>query len=173
MKVSLASVLIACALGLSVQAADVTVKISNVHLCCKSCVKGVEKAVGEVQGATASVDKDAGTVGLTGPDTATVQKAADALVTAGYFGKSSNSKIQMDDNTGAKGRKVQSLQVNGVHLCCGKCVETVDEAVKSVSGVKSHTAMKGAKSFEVTGDFNDKEVFSALQKAGLVGKVGK
>src|SRR6267378_455509 len=109
MKISLASVLISCALGLPVQAADVTVKISNVHLCCKGCVTGVEKAVGEVHGATASADKDAGTVGLTGPDTATVQKAADALVAAGYFGKSSDSKIKINDTTGAKGKKVQSL----------------------------------------------------------------
>ena len=173
MKISLPSVLIAYALGLSVQAADVTAKISNVHLCCKGCVTGVEKAVGGVQGATASVDKDAGTVGLTGSDTATVQKAADAIVAAGYFGKSSDSKIKINDNTGATGKKVQSLQVNGVHLCCGKCVESVDEAVKAVSGVKGHTAVKGAKSFEVTGDFNDKDVFSALQKAGLAGKAGK
>jgi hypothetical protein len=49
----------------------------------------------------------------------------------------------------------------------------VDEALKSVSGVKSHTAVKGAKSFDVSGDFNDKEVFSALQKAGLAGKAAK
>jgi hypothetical protein len=49
----------------------------------------------------------------------------------------------------------------------------VDEALKSVSGVKSHTAAKGAKSFEVTGDFNDKEVFGALQRAGLTGQAGK
>ena len=173
MKISLTSVLIACALGVSVQAADVTVKISGVHLCCKGCVTGVEKAVGEVKGATVSADKDAGTVGLTGPDVATVQKAADAMVAAGYFGKSSDSKIKINDNTRATGKKVQSLQVSGVHLCCGKCVESVDEAVKSVSGVKGHTAVKGAKSFEVAGDFNDKEVFSALQKAGLAGKAGK
>ena len=173
MKKSLASVLAACALGLSVQAADVACKISNVHLCCKGCVTGVEKAVNQVQGVSASVDKDAGTVALTGPDITTVQKAANAMVAAGYFGKSSDSRIKVNNSTGAKGRKVQALQVNGVHLCCGKCVESVDEAVKSVSGVKAHTAVKGAKSFSVTGDFNDEEVFAALQKAGLAGKAGK
>jgi copper chaperone CopZ len=63
--------------------------------------------------------------------------------------------------------------VEGVHLCCGKCVTAVDKAVKSVSGVKNHTAVKNAESFEVTGDFNDREVFTALQKAGLTGKAGK
>ena len=175
MKSTLSTLLlVSAALGLSVvQAADVSVKISNVHLCCKSCVTGVEKAVGGVTGATVSVDKDAGTVALGGPDTGTVQKAADALVAAGYFGTSSDSKIQLRNHTGAAGKKVSTLQVNGVHLCCGKCVTAVDDALKTVSGVKSHNAMKGAKSFEVSGEFNDREVFAALQKAGLTGTAGK
>ena len=92
---------------------------------------------------------------------------------AGYFGKSSDSQVKMDARTGAKGTKVQSLKVEGVHLCCAKCVKAVDHAIKSVPGVKEHTATKGAESFDVTGDFNDKEVFTALQKEGLTGKVGK
>src|SRR5688572_21467950 len=173
MKKSLAPIMIACALTLSARAADVTAKITNVHLCCKGCVTGVEKAVATVKGATAAVDSDSETVSLTGPDTATVQKAADALVAAGYFGKSSEASVKMTSDTGAKGKKVQSLKLEGVHLCCGKCVSTVDEAVKSVSGVKEHTAKKNAQTFEVTGDFNDKEVLDALQKAGLTGKVAK
>jgi len=45
--------------------------------------------------------------------------------------------------------------------------------VKSVSGVKEHTAKKNAESFEITGDLNDKEVLDALQKAGLCGKIAK
>jgi len=65
------------------------------------------------------------------------------------------------------------LKIEGVHLCCGKCVKAVDKAVKSVPGVKEQTATKGAKSFEVTGDFNDQEVFTALQKEGLSGKIAK
>jgi copper chaperone CopZ len=173
MKNSLAPIAVVFALAVSAQAADVSVKLSDVHLCCQGCVKGVEKAVGGVKDVTASVDKDAGTVSLTGPDTATVQKAADALVAAGYFGKSSQAGIKVAADSGAKGQKVQTLKLEGVHLCCGKCVSTVDEAVKSVSGVKEHTAKKNAKSFEVTGDFNDMEVIDALHKAGLTGKVAK
>ena len=172
MKLSFASVLVGCALGLSVQGGEVSGKLSGVHLCCKGCVTGVEKAVGGVQGAAATVDKDAGTVVLSGADAATMQKAADALVAAGYFGKSSDGTIKLPDQTGAKGRKVSSLQVSGVHLCCAKCVKALDEAIKTVPGAKSHTAEKGAKSFEVTGDFNDKELFEALHNAGLSGKVG-
>src|SRR5690242_9923813 len=148
-----------------------TVKISHVHLCCKGCVNGAEKAVGTVEGVKAVVDQASGTVTLSGADSATVQKGATALMKAGYFGKSSDAHVKMDSRTGAKGNKVQSLKVEGVHLCCAKCVKAVDHAVKSVPGVKEHTATKGAESFDVTGDFNDKEVFTALQKEGLTGKV--
>lgn len=164
------SALIACALGYSVQAADVSTKISKVHLCCKSCVNGIEEAVGKVSGAKATVDKDAGTVELTAPDQATAQKAADAIVAAGYFGESSNDKIKMNDTSHARGHKVTTLQVDGVHLCCAKCVKAVDEALKTVPGVKSHTAVKGAKSFLIEGDFSDTDAFKALQKAGFTGK---
>jgi copper chaperone CopZ len=136
-------------------------------------VTGAEKAVAGVKGVTASVDQDAETVSLTGPDSATVQKAADALVAAGYFGKSGDAGVKLAADTGAKGKKVQTLKLEGVHLCCGKCVSAVDKAVKSVSGVKEHTAKKDAKTFEVTGDFNDQEVVDALHKAGLTGKVAK
>ena len=171
MKNILASVIIASALLIPAWAADTTAKISGVHLCCKNCVTGVEKAVGEVQGLTVAVDKDARTVTLTGPDAATVQKGANALVAAGYFGKSSDASVKVAVETGAKGKNVESLKVKGVHLCCPKCVTAVTEALTPVAGVKGNTATKGAKSFEVTGDFNDKEVFTALHKAGLAGKM--
>src|SRR5882672_7453124 len=173
MKTILTSFAAACALVFSVQAADVSVKISGVHLCCQGCVKGVKSAVGKVQGVTVNADEDSGTVSLTGPDKATVQKAADALVAGGYFGKSSDAGIKLNAHAGAKGKKVQSLKVEGVHLCCGKCVKAVNETLGSVAGVKGNTAAKYAESFMVTGDFNDKEVFDALQKAGLAGRAGK
>jgi len=173
MKTTLAIITMALAMTFSVRAADATVKLTDVHLCCNSCVTGAEKVIGQVKGANAVVNKDEHMITLTGPDKATVQKSVDALVAAGYFGKSSDAGIKLAANTGAKGEKVQTLKLEGVHLCCGKCVSTVDKAVKSVSGVKEHTAVKNAKSFEVTGDFNDKEVVDALHNAGLTGKVAK
>ena len=97
----------------------------------------------------------------------------DALVAAGYYGTSADADIKLHDTSGAKDAKVKSLAVNDVHLCCAKCVTAVDKAVKSVKGVESHNAEKNAKSFEVKGDLNAKEVFAALQKAGLTGKAGK
>ena len=126
MKKLFATFMAASTLAFYAQAADVSAKITDVHICCQSCVKGVEKAIAKVPGATVTVDQDAETVTLTGPDTATTQKAADELV-------------------------------------------AVNEALSAVPGVQANTAAKGAKSFEVTGDFNDKDVFDALQKAGLTG----
>src|SRR6266481_8398982 len=102
-----------------------------------------------------------------------VQKAADALVAAGYFGKSSDPEIKMNAKTGAKNQKVKSLEIEGVHLCCGKCVKAVSTALGEVSGVTGNTATKGAMSFVVNGDFNDNDVFTALQKAGLSGQIAK
>jgi len=167
-----AAVGLALALASSPAAAEVTSKISDVHLCCKGCVDGVDKAVNGVDGAKAAIDSDAGTVTLSGADKATVQKAADAMVKAGYFGKSDGT-VSLNSQTGASGQKVQSLKVEGAHLCCGKCVKAVDRAVKAVPGAKEHNAVKGAKSFEVTGDFNDKDLMTALQKEGITGRVAK
>jgi copper chaperone CopZ len=169
MKSILVSAFVAAALTLSVRAADV--KLTDVHLCCQSCVKGVTKAVSSVNGVTATSSMDDDTVSLTGPDTATLQKAVDALTAAGYYGKSADPSIKVNGETGAKDKKVQSLKVEDVHLCCGKCVKAVNEALGSVSGVTGNTAAKGAKSFTISGDFNEKDAMAALQKAGLTGHV--
>lgn len=150
--------------------ADVTVNISDLHLCCPSCVKGAKKAIATVPGVTATVDADSDVASITGPDTATVQKAVDALTSAGYFGTSSDASIKVSTDTGATGAKVTTLTVSGVHLCCGKCVKAVNKALGTVPGVTGNTAAKGAKSFTVTGNFTDSDVFAALQKEGLTGK---
>lgn len=173
MKITTLSLFTAFGIVAAAQAADVSAKISDVHLCCQSCVNGVNKAVADIKGLTVTVDQDTETVTLTAPDTTAVQKGADALVAAGYFGKSGDANIKLAADTGATGKKVQTLKLEGVHLCCGKCVSAVDKAVKSVPGVKEHTAKKNAETFEVTGDFIDKDVLDALQKAGLTGKVAK
>ena len=172
MKTLFASLLAMATLALTVHAADVSVKITDVHLCCGKCVNGVKKAVATVPDVSAQIDQDDGNVTLTGPDTATVQKATDALTDAGYFGKTTDAGIKISSETGAKGVKVSSLKLKDVHLCCGSCVKAVNTALATVPGVKANTAVKGAKEFEVTGDdFNDADVMAALQKAGLTGKV--
>jgi copper chaperone CopZ len=162
------------ALGLAGAAyADSSVKLSDVHLCCQSCVKGVQKAVATVPGVKAESDMDSETVSLTAPDAATLQKGVDSLIAAGYYGKSSDPAIKVSADTGAKDQKVKSLKVADTHLCCPSCVKAVNKALKDVNGVTGNTATKGATSFEVTGDFNEKDVMAALQKNGLTGHVAK
>jgi periplasmic mercuric ion binding protein len=165
------ALLVALALAVAARA-ESTVKLSDVHLCCKSCVTGAEKAVGKVSGATITCDADAGSATVSASDTATAQRAVDSLVAAGYFGKSGNPEIMLKDTSGAKDAKVSKLAVNDVHLCCKKCVTAVTKAIGSVKGVTGNNAEKGAKTFEVTGDFSPKEVFAALQNVGLTGKAG-
>ena len=173
MKLILASVVLALTLTISAQAAESSVKLTDVHLCCPSCVKGVQKAVSKVSGVTATSDMDEKTVSLTGPDTATVQKAVDSLVAAGYYGKSSDAAITVSSETGAKDEKVKTLKIEGVHLCCASCVKAVNKALGSVSGVTGNTATKGETSYTISGDFNEKEAFAALQKNGLTGHVAQ
>jgi mercuric ion binding protein len=153
--------------------ADSSVQLSGVHLCCRSCVTGAEKAVAKVSGATATVDSSAGTVSIKAPDAATAQKAVNSLVDAGYFGSSADATIKPKSGSGSSAQKASKLVLKEVHLCCGKCVKAVKDAVSSVKGVTGDTATKGAKTFEVTGDFAPAEVFAALEKAGLSGKNGE
>jgi copper chaperone CopZ len=173
MKTIFSSAFLLIATALPTVSAEVNTKLSDVHLCCGACTRAVQTAVGKVPGATATVDQEAGTVSLAGADLATVQKAADALVEVGYFGKSSNADVKVVEKSGVKGAKVKSLKLEGVHLCCRTCVTAVDTALKTVPGVEKHTAERNAKTFEITGDFNDKEVITALNKAGLTGQIPK
>ena len=96
------------------------------------------------------------------------------MVAVGYFGKSDNDAIKVSVMTGAKGTKMQTLDVSTVHLCCPKCVTAVTKTVTAVPGVTGVTGVaKGAKTFTVAGDFSDTDVFAALQKAGFAGKEGQ
>lgn len=171
MKKSLVSAVVAATVFCSLGAAEVTTTISDVHLCCKGCVQGVEQAVSTVPGVKATADQEAKTVTLSGPDMPALRRAANALVQAGYYGQSSEPGVKLNANSGAKGKQVQTLEIEGVHLCCAKCVKAVDQAVKSVPGVENQTAVKRAQSFQVTGNFNDRDVLEALQKAGFACRV--
>jgi copper chaperone CopZ len=170
-KLTIASLVAALALVVSAQA-ESSVKLSNVHLCCNSCVKGIEKAAGTVSGATVASDKDAGTVTVTAADKETVQKTVNAIVKAGYFGSSSDESIKVKASKGSAD-KVASVKVEGVHLCCKKCVKAVNEALGGVAGFKSTDAVEKQDSFTVTGDVSPKDVMAALNKAGLSGMVAK
>jgi copper chaperone CopZ len=164
----LAALAIACATSVSAFAAE-TVTLSDVHLCCNNCVNGANAAL-KPTGATGTADRNAKTIVLTAPDKETLQKGANALIAAGYFGKSSDNSIKMDAASGAPDSKVQTATVTGVHLCCPSCVTTVKGVLGKVDGVKSNTVAPRATSFNVAGDFSPKSMFEALNAEGLAGK---
>jgi len=155
---------------LSSQAADYSVTLSNVHLCCGHCVSDANDAVKPVTGATAAADKTAHTITITAASEATAQKAVDALVAAGFYGQPSDANIKIAATTVAEGN-VHSLKLSGAHLCCNKCVAMVNKAVAQVHGVAGTTASKDSDSFEITGDFNASEVVKALNTAGFAAKI--
>lgn len=166
-------IIVAALASLTALAADTTVTLKNVHLCCGACVEAAEKALNGLEGVTLKADEDSETVTVSSSDKAKVQKALNALADGGYFGESDKADFKPVAKTGAKGQKVQSLSVAGVHLCCPGCVKAVDRAIKNTPGAKAHTAKKNVETFTVTGDFNDEKFFEALQKEGLSGKVAK
>jgi copper chaperone CopZ len=132
--------------------------LSNVHVCCNSCKKGINTAV-EGAGAKARIDKT--TVTVTADDEAGVKKAVDALLAAGYYGDGATTTAAAPSDAKAK-----SVTVEGVHLCCGKCVTAFNKAV-TAAGVTKTDAAKNAKTVVVEGDVSPKDVLDALHKAGF------
>lgn len=149
------------ALGLNARA-ESTVTLTGVHNCCKKCEKGIADAVAKVSGATAASDKDK--VTITAKDEADAKKAVASLVDAGYYGTGAEAPVVVD-------AKVKSASIEGVHLCCGKCVDAFNKAAKETAGVTGTDAVKGATSVKVEGDFSTKEFLAALNKGGFSGKL--
>lgn len=158
---TLLSTVVALALSLTAHA-ESSVTISGVHNCCKKCDTGILNAVKSVKGAEAKTD--GGKVTITAKNEATVKKAVEALLEAGYAGEGATG-------SGGSDAKVKTATVSGVHLCCGKCVTAAEKAVMATPGVTKHNATKGAESFTVEGDFSTKDLIAALNKGGLNGKV--
>jgi periplasmic mercuric ion binding protein len=151
--------------------AQQTATLSEVHMCCGACVNGASAAVKSVPGATAVPSMADSTIVITAADKDSVQKAVDALVAKGFYGKSSDSAIKMEAPSGATDGKVEKLEVAGVHLCCNKCVTDVKAALKEVPGVTGDTVVQKATTFTVTGNFEPKALFQSLNNAGLAGRV--
>jgi periplasmic mercuric ion binding protein len=145
--------------------AETKVTLSGVHLCCKGCVNGVTKAV-EQSGGKATCDAKAGTVVISGVK-GTVEKALESVAKAGYYGKSDYDALSISCKGGTSDKKVKSLTLGGAHLCCGKCIKAVAKAVSATEGANTHTAKKGSKTFEVTGNFNARAFINALHDNGL------
>ncbi len=150
--------------------ADVTVKLSDVHLCCGACVRGIENAVKDLK-STVSIDKDLGTVTVKAADAAAAQQAVDAIAAAGYHGESDNATTKMKSDSGAPSGNVKRVSVSGVHNCCGGCAKAIVEAVKSVKGAAVGPLAGRATTFVVEGDFSAADLVKSLNGAGFHVKV--
>ncbi|MBS0208969.1 MAG: cation transporter [Planctomycetes bacterium] len=153
--------------------ADVKVTVSDMHLCCGACLKGVEKAIAPVTGASVTCDKDAASCTITAADDATAGKAVAALAAAGFHGTIDNAKLAMTDDSGAPSGNVKRLQVSGIHNCCGSCTKAIKGAVKDVAGVKEDNCKAKETSFVVEGDFSASALVKALNEAGFHVKVSQ
>jgi copper chaperone CopZ len=144
--------------------AEATATLEKTHLCCNSCVKGAEKAVASVDGAKVTCDRKAQTITVTATDETTAQKAVDALLAAGYYGKVTGATVK--DDSGAKAGKSQSIVVSGFHNCCKKCTTVLNDTIKKVPGATGEVAAK-ATSVPVTGDFDPAKLIEAFNDAGF------
>lgn len=153
--------------------AETTVKIENVHLCCGACVKGVGKALKNVEGVKGECNRKDKSVTITAADEAAAQKAVEALAAAGFHGRPDTKAVHFPRDSGATKGKVTSLTVSGIHNCCPACCVAIKTAVKTVPGVTGDTAKPKGESFEVTGDYEATELIRALHQAGFHIKVKK
>ncbi|HEX4796780.1 MAG TPA: hypothetical protein VH370_23510 [Humisphaera sp.] len=152
----------------SIALADATATVEKTHLCCNNCVKGVNEAVAKVDGAKATCDQKGGKITITAKDEASAQKAVDALLAAGYFGKVTGATVK--DDSGAKAGKVQTATVSDIHNCCNKCTTSINDTIKKVPGASAVVASK-ATSFPVAGDFDETKLVQEFNDAGFHVKV--
>jgi copper chaperone CopZ len=91
----------------------------------------------------------------------------DALAAAGFHGVTDSEEIKVKDDSGAKGGKVKSLTLKGIHNCCGSCNMAIKKAVKTVAGVESEDAKARTSTLTVQGDFDGAALVKALNDAGF------
>jgi copper chaperone CopZ len=155
----------------SFAAAETTITLSGVHNCCKGCANGITKAAADLKDVT--VTPEGKTVKIVAKSKANAKKAVEAIAAAGYYGTSdAESESSSASSLPAKpGKKLTEATVTGAHLCCGKCVTAVKDAVKTVSGITESNIVAKEKTFTVKGEFTEAELVTALNKAGFNGTV--
>ena len=145
------------------------VTLSDVHICCVTCQEAIEHAVLGVKGANVSVNRDVNRAAISASDDSVVQAALDAVANAGFYGKSDNDTVAM--KASAVDGKSSSAEFVGFHNCCGGCSSSLEEAVKSITGVQTVSLSK--RSCLVKGDFNVASVLKAINNAGFSASVKK
>src|SRR5689334_20989006 len=101
------------------------VSVSQVHLCCGSCVSAVDEALADVKGVSdVAADQNTKTIRFTATDDKAAEAGIAALAKHGFFGqaKHGTKKLEFPPTGAKKGEKANQIDLYGVHLCCGACV---------------------------------------------------
>jgi periplasmic mercuric ion binding protein len=159
---SFATLLLVCC---SVRA-ETKVTVSDTHLCCAQCLRGVEAALKDVSGVKHTSNQQAKTVEIVADSDDAAQKALDALATAGFYGTLNNDKLKFKSVT-AKSESADKVELTGIHNCCGACTSAIKKAVTSVSGVTGTNIKNRDTTFAVEGKFKPADVVKALLDAGF------
>lgn len=157
-------------LGTVAVRAETKVTVSETHLCCGQCLRGVDAALKDVTGVKHKSSQDAKTIELVAENDEAAQKAVDALAAAGFYGKL-DSKTVKYKTVAAPSGTVEKAEVSGLHNCCGACTTAIKKAVTSVNGVTGTNIKNKDTTFTVEGKFNAGELLDALLKAGFCAQV--
>ncbi|MBL8995633.1 MAG: cation transporter [Spirochaetia bacterium] len=145
--------------------AETKVALADMHICCKTCAKGIQKATTSMNGVKLEIDQDAGTTTIIADSKELAQKAIDAIAAVGYHASVKTEGFSMASAAPASA-KVKTITIANAHNCCGSCTKDIQEALKTVPGVTGNTAKAKATEFTVEGDFDAKALVLALEKAG-------
>lgn len=154
----------------NVSFAETKVTVSETHLCCGQCLKGVEAALQDVKGVTHKSSQESKTIEIVAENDASAQTAIDALAAAGFYGKLDSTAVKYPASKAPEG-SVEKAEVSGVHNCCGACTSAIKKAVTSVGGVTATSVKNKESSFTVEGKFKAAELLDALLKAGFYAQV--
>jgi copper chaperone CopZ len=137
MRSVVCSLTVLCGVGASLCAAG-EVSVSNVHLCCASCLAAVDEALDGVDGVSGvSADQNTKIIRFVAADEAAAQAGIDALARHGFFGqaKHAGKKIEFPTSGAKAGEKSNQIVLYGVHLCCGACVTGAKKSLENVAGL--------------------------------------
>lgn len=146
--------------------AETKVKLTDMHICCGGCTKGIQAAVAGLSGVKVDVDQDAEETTITADNASAAQKAIDAIAAAGYHATVHGDGVSLKAGDAPAG-KVQRLTVSNAHNCCGACCKAIKAAVASVDGVQADTCKPKQTEFVVEGNFDAKALVAALEKVGF------
>lgn len=165
------SLLLMCVAGLGGVASGGEVEVKGVHLCCGSCVTGVEKALKGVDGvAGVTCDRAEKTVVFTADDDDAAAAGIEALAKGGFHGTATHGEdaVEFPDSGAKHDAKANAIKLTHVHLCCAACVKAVKAAVGDVDGVNDTECDRKESTVAITGENVSVEaVVEALNEAGF------